>query len=337
MSTFGFRRSGTSLTPGSPGVLTGSVSRLLSPEMQKPTALLVRKRTSVVAASQQEPALPSLTGPGHQAASPAFSKSCHPRLQSPTASSYAITITPADSPKPRASPPTRRELRRAPTMKKGPGGHVMDTVRALELAATLPRPSETMLVASRIALPPARRPQTIVFDLEETLAHICEHKASAEVLINGGSLGFNMRPYATQCLLELRKQWEIIVFASSERYKADGVLDYLDPSRSIFDHRLYRDHALHIQDVLVKDLRLLSGRDPRRTVIVDNSATAFAFQLDSGIPIKTWRNSTQDRELLRLLDFTAELVQETDMRARLRKTFDLAHLREDFAKAFPLS
>lgn len=222
-------------------------------------------------------------------------------------------------------------------MKKGPGGHVLDTVRSLELAARLPKPTDTLIAAARITLPPARRPQTIVFDLEETLAHICEHKASAEVLINGGTLGFNIRPYATQCLLQLRKQWEILVFSSSERSKADAVLDYIDPGRNIIDHRLYRDQALRIQDVLVKDLRLLSGRDPRRTVLVDNSATAFAFQLDSGIPIKTWRNSTQDRELLRLLDFTAELIKEIDMRARLRKTFDLAHLREDFAKAFPLS
>jgi CTD small phosphatase-like protein 2 len=169
------------------------------------------------------------------------------------------------------------------------------------------------------------------------LAHICEHKASAEVLVNGGSLGFNIRPYAAECLLALRKQWEIIVFSSSDKYRADAVLDYLDPSHTVIDHRLYRSQALLIQDVLVKDLRLLAGRDLRRTIIVDNTASAFAFQLDSGVPIKTWRNSKQDTELLKLLDFMAEMLQESDMRLRLRRTFDLAHLKEDFAKAFSLS
>lgn len=310
---------------------------MLSPEMHPSKVKLLRKRTSVISMPHPAPALPSLTDPMPKSGVPSFSKSCHPRFLSPTPSPYAITITPADSPKPQVTSPSHKDLRRAPSLKKSPGAHVLDTVRALEQAARLPKPSDSLLLAAKVLLPPARKPQTIVFDLEETLAHLCEHKASAEVLVNSGAVGFNIRPYALQCLLTLRKQWEIIVFSSSSKEKADAVLDFLDPGKTVIDHRLYREQALKLQDVLVKDLRLLPGRDLRRTVIVDNTASAFAFQLDNGIPIKTWRNSTQDKELLRLLDFTDELIREPDMRVRLRRTFDLAHLREDFAKAFPLS
>jgi len=59
------------------------------------------------------------------------------------------------------------------------------------------------------------------------------------------------------------------------------VLDFLDPGGTLIDHRLYRSQALLLQGVLVKNLRLLSGRDLRRTVIVENTMSTFAFQLDS--------------------------------------------------------
>lgn len=301
MRTFAFRHNSTSLTPAA------SASRLRSPEGSK-TKQLLRKRTSASSLSQQE-ALPSLTG---------------------QPSSYVITITPAHSPD---SPP---QYKRGSSLDQGPGSHVIDTVKALEQAARLPKPSDALIAAAKISLPPPRRPQTIVFDLEETLAHICEHKASAQVLVNGGVLGFNIRPYAGECLFALRKHWEIIVFASSDQSKADPVLDFLDPSRTLIDHRLYRNQALLLQNVLVKDLRLLSGRDQRRTVIVENTASAFAFQLDSGVPIKTWRNRRQDTELLKLLEFLSHLLTDTDMRSTLRRTFDLVHLRDDFAKVFSL-
>ena len=60
---------------------------------------------------------------------------------------------------------------------------------------------------------------------------------------------------------------------------ASPLLDILDPGRSIFSHRLFRDACLRVPSpqqpglaFLMKDLSAL-GRDLSRTCIVDNTPT----------------------------------------------------------------
>ena len=52
----------------------------------------------------------------------------------------------------------------------------------------------------------------------------------------------------------------------------------LDPKRQCIEHRLYRDSCTEADDVYVKDLNIL-GRDIAKTLIVDNTLHAFAYQV----------------------------------------------------------
>ena len=64
-----------------------------------------------------------------------------------------------------------------------------------------------------------------------------------------------------------------------------------------------------MQGNYVKDLHVC-GRDYRRTVLVDNSPHAYAFQTDNGVPIESWFDDDNDTELLKLVGFLRKAFAE---------------------------
>mmetsp|Transcript_16185 Transcript_16185/g.15573 ORF Transcript_16185/g.15573 Transcript_16185/m.15573 type:complete len:103 (-) Transcript_16185:98-406(-) len=97
------------------------------------------------------------------------------------------------------------------------------------------------------------------------------------------------------------------VFTASEQSYADLIIDKIDPNKEFFSFRLYRHHCIRQEEVFVKDLRVISDRDPEHIIIVDNSILSFGFQLDNGVPICAFFNyNTQDQELLYLLSYLEE-------------------------------
>jgi CTD small phosphatase-like protein 2 len=120
----------------------------------------------------------------------------------------------------------------------------------------------------------------------------------------------------------MKKRWEIIVFTASHQSYADTILDEIDPDRTLFDHRLYRQHCRELTtELYVKDLSKLN-RDLSQTVLVDNSAYSYAMQLDNGIPILPFYEG-KDFELAALESYLQKLLDCDDVRTLNRQYFQL--------------
>ena len=77
----------------------------------------------------------------------------------------------------------------------------------------------------------------------------------------------------------------------------------------------------------MKDLRVL-GRDLKKTILVDNSAHAFGYQVDKGIPIESWFEDPNDAELAKLEGLLEEMLKKgvEDVRDVIRERFDTRKL-----------
>lgn len=223
--------------------------------------------------------------------------------------------------------------------------HLFQTFQALKFVRNLPNLDMAQLRMKRINLP--KRPgyegkKTIVFDLDETLVH-CVDSLSAEphvklqIQFPTGELvdaGINVRPYARECLREANKNFEVIVFTASHKCYADVVLNYLDPTRELIHHRLYRENCMVVEGVFIKDLRILNNRRIQDIVIIDNAAYSFGYQLENGIPIISWHDDEYDKELLNLIDYLKYLANAEDVREINRQIFHLRTFYEDYIQEF---
>ena len=125
-----------------------------------------------------------------------------------------------------------------------------------------------------------------------------------------------------------------MVFTASHKCYADVVLDYLDPTGEFIHTRLYRESCIVTDGIYIKDLRILANRNLKDVIIVDNVACSFGYQLDNGIPIISWHDDKNDKELLNLMNYLKILVEVEDIREINRKTFNLRNFYEDYLREF---
>ena len=88
---------------------------------------------------------------------------------------------------------------------------------------------------------------------------------------NGATVkaGVNIRPYARECLEELSKDYELIVFTASHECYANVIIDYIDQKRLI-SYRYFRDSCWKSDEgFYVKDLRVID-RDLKNVLLIDN-------------------------------------------------------------------
>uniref|UniRef100_A0A0D9W1E8 FCP1 homology domain-containing protein n=1 Tax=Leersia perrieri TaxID=77586 RepID=A0A0D9W1E8_9ORYZ len=181
---------------------------------------------------------------------------------------------------------------------------------------------------------------TLVLDLDETLVHStlepCEDSDftfPVHFNLREHTIYVRCRPYVKEFLDTVASMFEIIIFTASQSIYAEQLLNILDPKRRLFRHRIYRESCVYVEGNYLKDLSVL-GRDLARVVIVDNSPQAFGFQLDNGVPIESWFDDPNDRELLTLLPFLESLVGVEDVRPYIARKFNL---REKVATAPSIS
>lgn len=199
-----------------------------------------------------------------------------------------------------------------------------------------------------VALPPkaaSAPPITLVLDLDETLVHCSvEEPASCDLTFGVEFHGIDyqvyvkLRPHLQRFLQAVSQDFEVVVFTASQPVYANELLNRIDPNSSLVHYRLFRESCLQVEGNFLKDLTVL-GRDLSQTVLVDNSPHAFGYQLDNGIPIESWFDDPQDRELLKLERFLRRLHGADDVRPLIRRKFENAKRvaeAPDYAQVPPL-
>jgi TFIIF-interacting CTD phosphatase-like protein len=88
---------------------------------------------------------------------------------------------------------------------------------------------------------------------------------------------------------------------------ADPILDKIDPEKTIFKKRMYRDSCIKCEQFFIKDLDVILDREKKNIIIVDNSILSFAFDLANGVPINSFMGDEEDdKDLLYLISFLEE-------------------------------
>jgi len=192
--------------------------------------------------------------------------------------------------------------------------------------------SSTPEASPRFCLPSKAQdapPHTLVLDLDETLVHCTMSPIPNPDMVF--PVDFNdetflvyvlKRPHLEHFLETVSKQFEVVLFTASQYIYANTLLDLLDKDKKWIRHRLFRESCLCIEGNYMKELSIL-GRDLSKTIIIDNSPQAFGFQLSNGIPIESWYDDPNDKELLDIIPFLESLINVSDVRPIIREKFQL--------------
>ena len=166
--------------------------------------------------------------------------------------------------------------------------------------------------------------KTLILDLDETLVHSSFDpfpKNDIVLNINFDGIYYKIyvlvRPGAEEFIKNISQYFELVVFTASISKYASPLLDILDKERYI-QHRLYRDNCTFLDGIYVKPLKRI-GRSLKDIIIVDNSPLAYAFDNDNGLPITSWFDDKNDKELFDITPLLIFLSKTNDVRKYIEK------------------
>ena len=78
------------------------------------------------------------------------------------------------------------------------------------------------------------------------------------------------------CLAQVAKWYNLVIFTASVQEYADPVIDWLELERSYFSGRYYRQHCTQRNGAYIKDLSQVEP-DLSKVMIIDNSPVSYIF------------------------------------------------------------
>ena len=184
-----------------------------------------------------------------------------------------------------------------------------------------------MLNSMHLSLLPKKttNKKTLVLDLDETLVHSgfnpFPYPSDVVIQLEFENLIHDIhvlvRPGVSEFLQLMAEKYEIVIFTASLSKYADPLLDIIDKN-GYCSFRLFREHCTMINNAYVKDLKRL-GRDLKDIIIVDNSPISYWLNPENGLPILSWFDDKNDKELYNIIPILDFLAEVPDVREHIKK------------------
>jgi RNA polymerase II subunit A small phosphatase-like protein len=115
-------------------------------------------------------------------------------------------------------------------------------------------PAGDEYMTKKFTLPKTEKTKLAIFDMDETLIHCIPDRhlhsdtgssaiKQTDVVLKFNysdcveTLPVNIRPYIKECIMEIKKEYQVIVFTASKKEYADTILDYIDPDGTLIEAR----------------------------------------------------------------------------------------------------
>lgn len=149
----------------------------------------------------------------------------------------------------------------------------------------------------------------LVLDIDETIVHSMNLRFGNYFLLRPGVINF---------LEELSKLYEIIIFTSSPKFYADGILNKIDIDNNYISHRLNKDHVIFEEGKSVKKLNMI-GHDLNKIIFVDNMKSNAKFNLQNLCHVSTLIYDINDEEIIKLKDKLKFIANNNKYKDDIRK------------------
>ena len=184
--------------------------------------------------------------------------------------------------------------------------------------------------------PNNNKKKLLILDLDETLVHssflplgkdknnkVIEPDIFLKILFDKKyyDLYVLTRPYIYEFLNDMSKIFIIYIFTASVKEYANPLLNEIDTD-NIISKRLFRDSCTLSNDgKFIKNLNNLNY-NLKDVILVDNNPISYRFNKANGIPIKSWHNDKNDKELLKMRNFLNFLSYVDDVRYYIPKVVE---------------
>jgi CTD small phosphatase-like protein 2 len=125
----------------------------------------------------------------------------------------------------------------------------------------------------------------------------------------------------------MSQHYTIYVFTAGTQDYAEPIVSYLNQKRKTIHGLLHRKNCMETQNgFFIKDLRIISNRELKDIVMVDNLVHSFGLQITNGVPILEFLDNAQDTEFQGLQKLLIEASTKDDVREYLDEKLRLKEL-----------
>ena len=181
--------------------------------------------------------------------------------------------------------------------------------------------------------------KTLVLDLDETLVHSTTKKAfpnRKNIILHMKIRNINytiyviLRPFLEVFLHEMSLCYDLYIFTASLSHYAKILIEIIDKNK-VIKQVLNRENCKFIKGLYLKDLSIFK-RDLKDIIIIDNNPLSYTLNKNNGIPIPSWIDDPNDKELIKLIPIMKYLSKVTDVRPVINKIINKNKNKLDFVK-----